>query len=133
MRIGTFGDVAFSVSTTEIKTIRSLTQQGGASIQSHKRHLNVDLPEFTGTELETVSFSVRLSKYLGVSNPTTDLNKLIGYARNGTPKYFVLGNRTFGRYKWLLSKYKVTHEYYDKYGNSVSMDVAITLTEYPKR
>lgn len=133
MTIGSFGSIVFSVSTSRMKTIRDLSRSGSADIQTHKRHLNSDLPEFTGSGLETITFNMRLSKYLGVSNPKTDLKRLISYEQNGTPQYFVLGSETFGRYKWLVSKHKVTYEHYDEAGNAVTLDVAVTLTEYPKR
>lgn len=132
MIIGYFGGIVFSVSKSKIKTIRDLSRNGSADIQTHKRHLNVDLPEFVGSGLESISFNIRLSKYLGVSSPKSDLKKIISYEYNGKPQYLVLGTETLGRYKWLVSKHKVTYEHYDERGNVVTMDVSLTLTEYPK-
>lgn len=132
MTIGSFGGIVFSVSPSKIKTVRDLSRSGSADIQTHKRHLNVDLPEFVGSGLESISFNIRLSKYLGVSNPKSDLNTIISYEQNGTPKYLVLGTETFGRGKWLVSKHKVTYEHYDASGNAVTIDISLTLTEYPK-
>lgn len=133
MTIGYFGGITFSVSSKKIKTIRDLSRNGLADIQSHKRHLEVDLPEFVGRGLESISFNIRLSKYLGVSNPQTDLNKIISYTQNGRPQTLVLGTQKFGSNKWLISKYKVTYEHYDESGNPITFDVSLTLTEYPKR
>ncbi len=133
MTVGYFGGIVFSVSSKRIKTLRDLSRNGSADIQSHKRHLNADLPEFVGRGLESISFNIRLSKYLGVSNPQTDLNTLISYEQNGTPKSLVLGTTKFGSNKWLISKHKVTYEHYDESGNPVTFDVSLTLTEYPKR
>ncbi len=132
MVIGSFGEVVFSVSPDKIQTIRDLTRQGSASIQSHKRHLNTDLPEFTGTDLESVTFRIRLSKYLGTADPARELDRLADYMRRGIPKYLTLGTGTVGQYKWLIAKYQVTHEHFDGSGNPVTLDVAVTLTEYPK-
>ncbi len=133
MTVGYFGGIVFSVSSKRIKTLRDLSRNGSADIQFHKRHLNTDLPEFVGRGLENISFNIRLSKYLGVSNPQTDLNTLISYEQNGTPKSLVLGTTKFGSNKWLISKHKVTYEHYDESGNPVTFDVSLTLTEYPKR
>ena len=133
MIIGHFGGILFTVSSNTIKTIRDLTKSGSAGIQTHKRHLDVDLPEFVGRDLETMSFNIRLSKYLGVSNPQKELEKIISFMQNGTPNQLILGTDRIGKYKWLVSKYKVTYEHYDGSGNAVTLDVAITLTEYPKR
>ncbi len=132
MKIGSFGGIVFSVSPKKIKTIRDLSRNGSADIQTHKRHLNVDLPEFVGSGLESASFNIRLSKYLGVSNPKSDLKKIISYTQNGIPKNLIIGTEKFGRGKWLISKYKVTYEHYDERGNAVTIDVSLTLTEYPK-
>ena len=133
MEIGSLGNVVFSVSADKIQTIRDMTRQGSAGIQVHKRHLDVDLPEFVGTDLEGSTFSIRLSKYLGVSNPKDELDKLISYMQKGTPVYFVMGTERIGQYKWLIANYKVVYEHYDKKGTPVTMDVSITLKEYPKR
>ena len=133
MTIGSFGGIVFSVSPKKIKTLRDLSRNGSADIQTHKRHLDVDLPEFVGRGLESISFNIRLSKYLGVSNPQSDLNKIISYEQNGTPKSLILGTTKFGSNKWLISKHKVTYEHYDESGNPVTFDVSLTLTEYPKR
>ena len=133
MTIGSFGGIYFSVSPKKIKTLRDLSRNGSADIQSHKRHLNVDLPEFVGRGLESISFNIRLSKYLGVSNPQSDLKKLVSYEQKGTPQTLILGTTKFGSYKWLISKHKITYEHYDEIGNPVTFDVSLTLTEYPKR
>lgn len=132
MKVGSYGGIPFSVSRDKIQTIRDLTRQGSASIQTHKRHLDTDLPEFVGTDLEGMTFNIRLSKYLG-SDPKRELERFVTYMRNGTPNYFTIGTERMGRYKWLVQKYKVTYEHYDASGNPVTIDVALTLTEYPKR
>ena len=133
MEYGSFGDVIFTVSADKIQTIRDLTRQGAASIQSHKRHLDADLPEFTGVSGESFGFSIRLSKYLGVEDPTAVLEILIAYMREGIPQYLILGTGAVGRYKWLVSGYKVVHEHFDGNGNPVTIDVTISLTEYPRK
>jgi len=133
MQVGSFGDVIFSVSTDKIQTVKDVSRSGSASIQTHKRHLDVDLPEFVGTDLESLSFNIQISKYLGVANPQTEVDRLFSYMRNGNPKYFILGAQRYGRYKWLISKIKVTDKHYDKSSNAITVDLAVTLTEYPQR
>ncbi len=132
MEIGNFGSVYFEVSPEVIKTLRDLSRQGSADIQSHKRHLNVDLPEYVGRGLDTTSFNIRLSKYLGASDPKSDEKTLINYCRNGSAQSLILGGERFGDYKWLISKYKSTYEHHDASGGIVTIDMSITLTEYPK-
>ena len=132
MIVGCLGDIVFSVSQRTIKTLRDVAWQGSASIQSHKRHLNVDLPEFVGSDLDSITFSIRLSKFLGVSNPMSDIARLLTYERSGTALPLTIGEKGYGRYRWLISKHKVSLEQYDKIGNVVTADVSLTLTEYPE-
>lgn len=131
MKVGAFGGVAFVVSDTQIKTLRDMTISYKASISTHAVHLGGGLAEFTGSEPQSISFKLRLSAYLGAS-PDAELKKLEQYLLNGTPQTFALGNKVFGRYKWLLESMKVTAEYYDKYGNITQCDIAVSLTEYLK-
>ena len=115
-----------------IKTLRGVTWQGSADISIHKRHLNVGLPEFTGSNPDTITFSVRVSTALGV-DPLTEITRLKDYERNGTLLPFVLGEKIYGRFRWLISKSKILLEYYDPEGNLTTADISLTITEYPER
>lgn len=130
MIVGCLGDIVFSVSKDIIKTIRNVSWQSSATIQAHKRHMDVDLPEFTGVSLDSFTFNIRLSKFLGVSDPTSDVSRLRMYQRNGIALSLVIGEKSYGR--WLVSKYKITVEHYDKNGNIVTADISVDLTEYPE-
>ena len=129
--IGSFGDVIFSVSSEVVKTIRAMTVSFSTSIQSHRRRLQKPLLEFVGPDNKTISFSIRLSKYLG-TDPNKDCEVLDNYCRDGISKFFILGNEKFGEYKWVISKIKTTPEHYDGVGNITTVDLSITLTESPK-
>ena len=127
MKVGSFGGVNFIVSSDTVETIRNFTMQQSASIQAHKRHLDVDLPEFTGTNLSTISFVLKLSKWLG-PNLEKDMALLQGYLRSGVVHYFTLGGKVYGRYKWLISSLKIAVEDYDKNGRIVTANINVTLT-----
>ena len=129
--IGSFGDVIFSVSADMIKTLRSMTVSASASIQSHRRHLQKPLLEYIGPDNKTITFSLRLSKYLG-TDPKVDYTILDQYCRDGVSKFFIIGDEKIGVYKWVVSKIKTTPEYYDGAGNITTIDLSITLTENPK-
>ena len=131
MKIGSLGDIVFEVSEKTIRTIRDASWSGSASIQLHERHLGSALAEFTGSNADTFSFSITVSKFLG-ADPMDVLSKIAQYEQNGTALLFMLGTTKYGRYRWIISKHTATLEHYDKAGNLASVDIKITLTEYTK-
>lgn len=55
--IGTWGDITFAVSRNQIKTFDGLEWDSGAKYSTHDRHLKEPLLEFTGTDVESMTFS----------------------------------------------------------------------------
>jgi len=131
MQVGCLGDIAFEVSDKIIKTIKDVQWSGSVTIQTHARHLNNSLQEFVGIDPDGFTFSMTLSSYLG-ADVMGDLNKLWEYERAGKIVKFVIGTRTYGKYRWLIKKHKITMEHFDKQGNLSGVDVNITLIEYTK-
>lgn len=129
MKIGSLGDIIFSVSSNTIKTLSRLKQSGGASFSEHKRHNAAPVLEYTGRELKEVSFQITLSEQLGV-DVHEEIEKIIQYTESGKILNFVLGKKTFGGGKWVITKYTVAHKYFDKMGDVVLADVSLTLKEY---
>lgn len=80
--VGTWGDIVFSVSRRQIKTFDGLKWDSGAKYATHDRHLKEPLLEFTGTEVESMSFTMFFSAYLGV-NPIQEISKLLKAMRRG--------------------------------------------------
>lgn len=131
MQVGCLGDIAFEVSNNVIKTIKDVQWSGSVTIQSHARHLNNALQEFVSVDPDGITFSMTLSRYLG-ADVNSDINKLFDYERSGKAVKFVLGAKTYGKYRWLIKKHKITMEHFDKQGNLASADVNVTLVEYTK-
>ena len=131
MQIGCLGNITFEVSDSVLKTIRGASWSGSANIQSHARHLNVALPEFVGVESDSFTFSIRVSKNLG-ADPVKDIEKIIEYERNGIALFLTIGTMSYGSYKWLIQKHKITFEQYERNGDLSGVDISITLKEYPK-
>jgi len=129
--IGTLGDIVFEVSSRTIMTINKFSRSKSATFQTHSVHLRTGLLEFTGSEPESISMSIKISMYLG-ADPTYVYSKIAEYQTNGTAVSLVIGNEIYGSYKWVVSKCKATYNYYDKFGNVTDMDVSLTLTEYIK-
>ncbi len=131
MRIGCLGDVAFEVSDSVIKTLTKATWSGSAKIQTHQRHLDNALQEFVGIDPDAFTFTIKLSRYLG-ADPMTEVVKIFEYERGGIAVPLTLGNKAYGKYRWLVKSHKVKLELYDGRGNLTSCDVDVTLTEYTK-
>ncbi len=129
MKIGCLGEIAFEVSSKEIKTIRDVAWSGSASISTHQRHLGNCLQEFVGIDPDSITFNIRISKYLG-SDPLEDIGRIFEYERGGVAVRLVIGSKTYGKYKWLIKKHKTALEHFDKNGDLVGVDISLTLTEY---
>lgn len=131
MIIGTLGDIVFEVSSKTIMTINKFSRSKSATFQSHSVHLRTGLLEFTGSEPESLSISIKISRYLG-ADPIYVYSKIAEYQTNGTAVSLVIGSEIYGSYKWVVSKCKAAYNYYDRFGNVTDMDVSLTLTEYVK-
>ena len=131
MKIGCLGDIIFEVSDKTIKTIDKFTWSGSVSIQTHSRHLDNSLQEFTGIDPDGITFSIELSSYLGV-NPMDEIVKIFNYERAAQSVPLTIGNKVYGKYRWLINSHKITGKHYDGEGDVTWAAVDVTLTEYLK-
>lgn len=129
--IGSLGDITFQVSSETVKTLDNMTWSGSARYGSHQVHLGNTLSEFSGVDLDTITFDMYLSVYLGV-NPMDDIVTLFGYERDGTNLSFIVGDKVYGKYRWNVLNHKVKIETYDNAGNMTSVTLSVTLKEYTK-
>ncbi len=130
-QVGALGDIVFQVSADTIKTINNVVWSGSARYAEHKRHLGDTVAEFTGLEADTISFDIVLSLYLGV-DPMVDIDKIWAYERAGTHLPLVLGDRSIGKFKWVIKSHKVQLRTFDGNGNVTSAHVSLDLLEYVK-
>ena len=131
MKIGSLGDIIFEVSDEIIQSINKMEYSGSANITTHALRLRKGQPEFTGTSPDQISITVRVSKILG-ADPADMIAKVQSYTDNGTILRLQVGKKTVGSYRWMINKYKITYEDYDRQGNLVDANVNLTLIEYPK-
>ncbi len=132
MQIGSLGDVIFKVSEEEIKTLRDAQWSGKGGWQQHKRHMKMPLLEFTGTELDSFKFNIRISAYLGTRDVMSEIAQLLKYEREGNVLLLTLGEKKYGRYRWVIASHTIKMNYFDSEGNLTDADLSITLTEYPR-
>lgn len=130
--LGALGDIIFSVSRNRINTIDDVKWETGVRYAQHDRHLKIPLLEFTGNSVDTISFSLYYSVFLGV-DPMKEIVKILNAQRDGKAMRFVIGTKAYGHYKWVITKTSKDLERYDAKGNLLVAKVNITLTEYVNR
>ena len=130
--LGALGDIVFSVSRNRINTIDGVKWETGVRFAQHDRHLKIPLLEFTGNSVDTISFNLYYSVFLGV-DPMKEIVKILNAQRAGKAMRFVIGTKAYGHYKWVITKTSKELERYDAKGNLLVAKVNITLTEYVNR
>ena len=129
MQVGALGDIVFTVSDNQIKTIRDAKWSGSADIESHKIHLDNVIQEFVANDADQFSFKIRLTSAFG-NDVQSDIALLFNYMRTGTTLPLTIGTKRYGKYRWLIKKLDITLEYYNKIGDLISADLSISLVEY---
>lgn len=130
--IGTWGDITFAVSRKEIKTFDGLKWESSVKYSTHERHLKEPLLEFTGQDVESMSFSMFFSVFLGV-NPISEITKLLQAMRRGEVHRLVIGSKAYGTDKWVITKLSNSLERYDNRGNLLVASVNVTMQSYASR
>ena len=130
--IGTWGDITFAVSRNQIKTFDGLKWDSGAKYSTHDRHLKEPLLEYTGREVESMSFSMFFSVFLGV-NPISEVAKLLQAMRRGEVHPLIIGPKAYGTNKWVITKVSTSLDRYDNRGNLLVSKVSVTMKSYSSR
>lgn len=132
MQVGCLGDIPFYVSDKAVQTVNNVQWGGSVQLTSHKRHLTSALTEATGRDADTMSFDLQLSVFLGV-DPFNAILKIWDYERNYVSLPLVLGEKAYGKYRWLIKSHTIKFKHYDGAGNMLACDVSIKLQEYQKK
>lgn len=131
-KIGTLGDLTFTVSRNTIKTFEDMSWNKTASIATHDRIGRRDLTEFLGMEPDTMDFEITFSVFLG-TNPLKQFAVAKKMQENGTAAVLTLGGKVYGSYKWLIQSQAITLKRFDNTGNLLELTTKIKIIEYPKR
>lgn len=100
--IGCLGPVVFTVSSSEVRTFSDWKREAKGRYATHNVMGGRPVLEFLGTDLQTITFTMRLSVFLGV-NPANEAAKLRQLCEDGTSMPLVIGNETVGNHaikKW---------------------------------
>lgn len=129
MIVGALGELVFKVSYDEIRTPSNVQWSGSARYAQHNRHNWHALAEFTGLDGDKMTMKIKLSRSLG-SPVMLEMVKLWKYQREGTPVSLVLGDKAYGKYRWVITNHTMDMQYFDHAGNLIECDVSLELLEY---
>lgn len=128
MKVGSLGDVAFTVSAKKWQTYENMEYKTEAKYATHSRHMKKGLLELTGFEPDTLSFDMTLSAFFGI-NPYKTLKKLEQMKNKGKVVKLVIGKKVIGK-KWVVTDISEKFGYTYKDGTVISFDVNVNLKEY---
>lgn len=128
MTVGSLGNIIFEVSSSKVKTLKSLKRSGSVSYGKHQRHCGSTLLEFTGKDADALTFNMTLSASLGI-DVEAELKKIETAERTGKAMRFILGKSIVGS-KWVITKHTISYEYFDKEQKPMLAEVSLSLTEY---
>lgn len=133
MKVGSLGGIPFTVSDSQIQTISNgASWAGSAEITAHKVHNGNAVTEFTGLGADTIDLKIKLSAFLGV-NPMSLIDQVWAYERSGTALPLILGDKAYGKYRWLIRSHQITMQRHDNRGNLIEATVSLKLVEYQKK
>lgn len=128
--IGTWGNIVFSVSRGQVKTLDGLKWNTSIKYATHDRHLKTALLEYTGRDADDFSFTMFFSSFLGV-DPSSEIDRLDSAAKAGTVARLVLGGKSYG--KTVCTKLSKDLERLDNRGRVIGAKVSVSMTEYAGR
>ena len=129
-KIGSLGEIAFEVSNYDrILTLDNYSKSISANYAEHEVIGSKPLLEFTGAKLQTISFDIRISSYLGY-NPRSQMAKLIEYCEQGAVLTFILGEARIGDNKWVIESLSEKAEQFMGNGEILSCVASVNLKEY---
>ena len=128
-QVGCLGDIIFSVSSDFVETFNNAQWNGAARYSTHYRHLYHAMTEFTGLEADTFPLEMYLSSELGV-NVMEELVKIWVYERAGEALPLAIGEKMYGKYRWVIRNHRIRLRTFDRDGNLTSASVTVNLLEY---
>lgn len=132
MIVGSFGDLIFKVSAQQVQTFESMSWQNDTRWAEHERHLKDPLPEFLGNQNDKMTFPMFLSVFVG-TDPISEITKILNMERSGSAHYLVIGNKGYGKGRWVIQKSKIDMQRFDNHGSLLEAKVSVTLLAYPGR
>lgn len=127
--IGILGDLRFRVNDSQVFTFGNLKREISASWSTMERIGQKPLSEFSGPDLQTISFDITLEASLGVK-PRYLLEVLERMTESGAVNTLVIGKKMVGNNKWVITKSSEAWEVVLRGGELYRATVSLTLQEY---
>ncbi len=124
MKIGSYGNVIFQVSSEVAETFRNLQHSSTASYVEHSVHGGNAVREFTGFPSDKISFSILMSAFQGV-NPDAEVKKLMQMMKSKKAYSLVIGQSLYG--EWTLESVSNSIQHTWKDGTCIQCETDLTL------
>ena len=93
MVVGSFGDITFAVSSSQVLSFDNFKRQSKANFAEHKVINNPEVLEFLGRSLEEISFTVLLMRELGIDDLLMQAHSFREKLWTGQAEFLVIGNQ----------------------------------------
>lgn len=128
--IGNLGNlITFSVSSDKVLTFDRMQRNISGRWATHEVIGGKPKLEFLGSDDRTVTLPIFLSAAHGIK-PRKTLDNIADAVENGTVLTFVVGGKTIGKNKWVITSSSETWDVLIKDGQLVQASVSLTLKEY---
>ncbi len=122
-------DVIFEVSNLFVNTFDNLSRTSKAKYATHEIIGQKPKLEFTGFELDEITFEMNLTRQLfGFIDPMWQVNKVRSYKETKQVLTFTMGSTVYGQYVIETVQDKAPH--IDNHGNIYRIVLTVTMREY---
>lgn len=125
--IGSYAGISFTVSEDKVQTFQEMSRETAARWNTHEVIGAKPKQEFLGPDLDSMSFTMNLSAWRGVS-PLQLAERLRRFCQKGEVDNLILGGRNFGKY--LIESVSETYDTVNNHGEVVQASVDVSLKEY---
>ena len=127
--IGYFGDYRFEVSSRCVIPLLSFKRTTTPKKETLDRIGMKALTEYTGSGLDTVSFTIKLNAELGAA-PRNELDNWAQIAASGEPYPLVIGGKALGTDLWMLTSAAESWDTIDGQGRVLTAGIDLSFEEY---
>lgn len=130
MLVGSFGDITFGVSDSQILTFDDFSRKSQANYSEHKVINNPEVLEFLGRSLETITFTVLLMREFGIDDLLMQAHAFREKLWNGEAEFLVIGNHLYTENKMVITDMSEAVKVFDATGHHLLTKIDVTFKEY---
>lgn len=125
--IGSYAGISFTVSEDKVQTFQEMSRETASRWNTHEVIGAKPKQEFLGPDLDSMSFTMKLSAWRGVS-PLQLAERLRQFCSKGEYDNLIVGGRNFGKY--LIESVSETYDTVSGRGEVLQASVDVSLKEY---